>query len=130
MCRHGRPNDGRIGGQDGVHSSGKTSNSSVQSRRLHDAGQVVAILHCASSPIEGRGDKFVLEDEGKPGREKGERRKSNHPDGCIEDKQDLGYEEGNTPKQHSLWETEEERQVLETIDVMPAFGEVGMLKSM
>jgi len=77
--------------------------------------------------MEGSGDELVLEDKGKPCREKDECGEADHANGRMEDEQDLGSKEGYTPEEHGLGETEKKCQVLETVDVVPAFGEVGVL---
>jgi len=78
--------------------------------------------------VEGSGDKFVLEDHGKPCGEKDECDAPVHPDGRVENEEDLRHKESNTPEEHGLGETEKECQVLEAIGVVPAFGEVGVLQ--
>lgn len=62
------------GGTISVHSSSKPTNSSVQSRQLYDASQLVATLRRApgGEPVEGSGGELVLEDNGEPCREKDE----------------------------------------------------------
>lgn len=45
----------------------------------------------------------------------------------MEDEEGLGHKEGDTPEEHGLGDTEQERQVLEPVDVVPAFGEVSIL---
>lgn len=46
----------------------------------------------------------------------------------MEDNENLGDKESNTPVEHSLGKTEKERQVLETVGIVPALGEVGVLE--
>ena len=77
--------------------------------------------------MEGSGDELVLEDRGKPRGEKYERGAPCHAHGCVEDEEDLRHQESNTPKEHGLGEAEKECQILEAVDVVPAFGEVGVL---
>lgn len=73
------------------------------------------------------GDNFVLEDEAKPHRREDQCKNTNHPNRSIEDDQDLGEKESNTPEKHGLGNTEKECQVLETIDIVPMISEVGIL---
>jgi hypothetical protein len=79
-------------------------------------------------PTEGHRDEFVLEDEGEPRREEDECANANQADGRVENKEDLGDEEGNAPEEHRLGKTEKERQILETIDSVPALSEVSVLE--
>jgi len=77
--------------------------------------------------VEGSGNELVLEDHGKPRGEKGERGTPGHADGRVENEEDLRHQESNTPEEHGLGEAEKECQILEAVDVVPAFGEVGVL---
>ena len=106
-----------------------SSNSSVHFTRLHYGSQPVVILRHVSggAPTERGGDEFVLEDNGEPRSEEDEYREPGHPDGHVEDEEDLRSRESNAPEEHGLGKTEEKRQILETVDVVPAFGEVGKL---
>jgi len=103
-----------------------TCSATLQSNMhsLHNASQLVVAPRSGGEPAEGSGDKLVLEDDGEPGREEDKCGEPDHPDGCVEDEEDLGDEERNTPEEHGLWETEEESQILETVDVVSAFREV------
>jgi len=76
--------------------------------------------------VEGSGDELELEDNGRPYGEKDERGEPNHANGRIEDEEDLGSKESNTPEEHGLGQTEKECQILETIYVVPASGDVGV----
>lgn len=79
-------------------------------------------------PAEGCGDEFVLEYKGEPRREEDERGNANNTHGRIEDKEDLGDKESNAPEEHGLGKAENQRQVLEAVDVVPALSEVSVLK--
>ena len=46
----------------------------------------------------------------------------------MEDDEKLRNSESNTPEEHGLGKTEEKGKVLETVRVVPALGEVGVLK--
>jgi len=77
--------------------------------------------------MEGSGDELVLEDHGKPCGEKDECGAPEHANGHVEDEEDLRHKESNTPEERGLGKTEKECQILEAIDVVPAFAEVGIL---
>jgi len=75
--------------------------------------------------MEGSGDELVLEDHDKPCGEKDKRGAPVHPDGCVKNG-DLRHGESDAPEH--LGEAEKERQILEAVDVVPAFSEVGLLQ--
>lgn len=77
--------------------------------------------------MEGSGDELVLENNGEPYSEKDECRAPDHTHGCVEDEENLGDKESNTPEEHGLGKAEKERQVLETVGAVPALTEVGVL---
>ena len=109
--------------------SSKPSNSSVQYTQLHYASQLVVIPRRVpgGEPVEGSGDELVLEDHSEPCGEKDECRAPDRADGHVEDEEDLRRKESNTPEEHGLGKAEEERQILETVGVVPAVTEVGIL---
>ena len=78
--------------------------------------------------MERGGDQLVLEDEGEPCREEDECRESYYSNGCVEDEENLGGRECNTPQEHGLGKTENKCQILETVDVVSTFGEVDGLR--
>ena len=69
-----------------------------------------------------------MEDNGEPRREEDECGEPDHPDRPVEGEEELGDGESNTPEEHGPGKTEEKGQVLETVGVVPAFGEVCVLR--
>lgn len=115
-----------VGGQPSVH----LSNSTVQITQSNNAGQLVATLGRVSGrePTEGGGGEFVLEDNGDPCGEEDECDEPGYSDGAIEYEEKIRDRESDAPEEQSLGKTKEKREVLETVCVVPAFGEVGVLK--
>lgn len=109
-----------------MHSPG---DSSVQFIRLHEAFQLLVTPRRISGgePAEGDGDECIQEDKGGPHGEEEERGEPDHPNGRVEDGEDLWNGEGNAPEEHGLGKTEKERQILETVGLVSAFGKVRVL---